>query len=424
MQTAAGDARISGATQTIGASGVVTVQVNAGSGTASIDATSGTQTIRGTSASTALAGQAASAGSVSGGVRVQVSGTGGTARIANSGGAQTIIGSFVDIKTAANGTAVVSASGNQSIHTTNGGASGGFGSLHVAANGGGSATLQSGGSQLLQIDYPELMQSGRDGRITVGSLGATGTSVIRAVDQDIFARSIDVVGGAIAGANAKVDVSNVQNISLVSSGFTPTASLTVQGGAGGTALIDPVSQTILSNGAISVLGGTGPGTSAGIFSTNDQIIVVTNPNSATSFLLQGGTGANASAQITTSGLIQQIRTPGGITITPGAGANADAFFSVGGGAGQLQFFCGATCTLTQLFIDPPLNPPTEIGVFGVPVGVLANAAFIPVGGVGVIDSPFSLPFDPSILVLTNLRDSTIEDERLDVLFGRRLPQCR
>jgi hypothetical protein len=268
------------------------------------------------------------------------------------------------------------------------------------------------------------MQSGRDGRITVGGAAATGTSVIRAVDQDVFARSLSVLGGASAGANAKIDVSGVQNISLVSSTATPNASLTVAAGAGGTALIDPISQTILSNGAVSVLGGSGPGASAGIFSTLDQIIVVTNPNSATSFLLQGGTGADASAQITTAGLVQQIRTPGGITITPGAGPNADAFFGIGNGSGEMQFFCGATCTLTELLVNPPTNPAAEGGVFGRPVGVQANAAIIPVGG--LVDDPIVLPFDATTLTLglrenndEALTNAEIEEARL-----RNLPLCR
>lgn len=344
VQSSAGAARIAGATQTIGASGIVTVQVTAGTGTASIDATTGTQTIRGTSASTAdpdsvNAGQAANANSANGGVRVQVTGGSGTARIANSGGGQNIIGSFVDVNTSAAGTAVVSASGDQWIHTTNGAASGGVGSLRVAAVGGGSATVSSDGSQLLQIDYPEQMQlAGRDGRITIGSAGATGSSLISAVNQDVFARSITVLGGAGAGANSKINVTGVQNISLVSSSISaaPAAGITIQGGAGGTALIDPVAQTIVSNGLISVMGGSaGTDVFGGILATGNQTILVTNSTAANGILVQGGGGANADGRIATSGpQTITVTTPGltggSIQVSGGAGPGADGEISAGG----------------------------------------------------------------------------------------------
>ena len=428
--------------QTIGASGLIKVEVTGGAGIAAIDATSGTQTIRGTSASTAdpgsaNAGQVANAGSANGGVRVQVSGgSGGTARVRNSGGGQNIIGSFVDVNTSAAGTAAVTASGDQWIHTTNGVASG-VGSLRVAAVGGGSATVSSGGYQLLQIDYPELMQAGRDGRITVGSAGATGSSLISAVDQDVFARSITVLGGSAAGANSKIDVSGVQNISLVSSTATPTAGITVTGGAGGTALIDPVTQTILSNGAISVTGGSGPNTIGGIIGTGDQTILVTS-GGANSILVQGGplSSTNAFGQITTSGAIQRIGTSGGFTLTGGGGTNADAIIGANGGTAQTFLACGSgfTCdaglapfTAISSVNNPFLDPTTQVGVYYSPITVpLVDVIAATGGAVPVPEESSTITLPGSLFNSLILWDPTLpltDEERQEILLGRRLPVC-
>ena len=440
--SALGAARIALAsgTQTIGASGVVTVQVTGGAGTAAIDAVSGTQTIRGTSASTAdpgsaNAGQVANGGSANGGVRVQVSGGGGgTARVRNSGGGQDIIGSFVDVNTGASGTAAVTASGDQWIHTTNGVASG-VGSLRVAAVGGGSATVSSGGYQLLQIDYPEMMQAGRDGRITVGSAGATGSSLISAVDQDVFARSITVLGGSTAGANSKINVSGVQNISLVSSSATPTAGITVTGGAGGSALIDPVTQTILSNGPISVSGGSGLDTVGGIVGTGDQTILVTS-GGATSISVQGGPAGstNAFGEIITIGNVQRIGTAGGFTLTGGGGINADAIIGANGGTAETFIGCfpATACIAGSPPFDaipsvnnPFLNSTTNVGVYYNPITVPLVDIIAATGG-APFEEPQTLgpPFDPTILTLWDPTLPMTEEERQDILFGRRLPVCR
>lgn len=420
---ATGGAKIatSAGTQTVGASGLMTVQVTGGGGTAAIDATTGTQTIRGTSASTADPGAAASSGSASGGVRVQVAGgSGGTARIANSGGAQTIIAAYVDVNTAAAGTAVVSASGDQAVHTTNGLANSG-GSLRVAAIGGGSATLSSGGAQLLQIDYPELMQGARDGRITVGDPTATGVSAIRAVDQDIFARSIAIRGGSAAGAHASIDVSGVQNISLVNSTSTPGGSLTVQGGAGGNAILDPTAQTILSNVPISVVGGSGTGVIGGILAGGDQIIMVTT-GGASSIAAQGGSGTDAFGRITTTGPSLQVGTSGDIALTAGSGSNADGV--MGAVNGSNFFSCngvvGGVCSATGLTTDPFANGIADAGVFRTPTIVPLDSIGLQNGSLLSEESPFDLI---TLLLPPRLWISSPDDE--EHIYRRRgLEVCR
>ena len=431
VQTAAGNARINaGGVQTIGASGIVAVQVNGGSGTASIDAVTGLQTIRGTNASTADAGQAANFSSANGGVRVQVAGgSGGTARIANSGGGQTILGSFVDINTSANGTAAITATGDQWVRTTDGAASGGVGSLRVAAIGGGSATLSSGASQLLQIDYPELMQSGRDGRIFVGNVGASGTSLIRAVNQDVFARSIAVLGGSGVGATAKIDVSGTQNISLVSSAVSPTASLTVAGGAGNDAkaLIDPLVQNILVNGSIFVFGGGGTNAVGGIIGTGDQVILSTG-GGVGNIAVTGGGGTNAFGQITTSGNLQRIGTSGNIALTGGSGTNSDAIIGANGALAQSFISCDAgACVFPSISSasNPFLNTTTDAGVFYNPINVSLGQIVASGAGAPVLpDAGFVIPLDASVLGYGFLRDLLDREDDPEFRFGRLMPVCR
>ncbi|HNE42079.1 MAG TPA: filamentous hemagglutinin N-terminal domain-containing protein [Rhodocyclaceae bacterium] len=407
-----------GGNQIVGASGTVTVQVTAGDGLAAIDAVTGAQTIRGRSASTADAGGVFSTNSANSGMRVQVTGgSGGTARIQNSGGTQTLIGNYLDIKTTATGTALVNASGDQAVHTTNGTANP-AGSLHVAAVGGGSATLSSGGDQLLQIDYPEFVQATRDGHITVGDPTATGNSTISAAgNQNIFARFISILGGN-AGGDAKIDVAGNQTISLVASTATPSAGINVQAGAGGKASIDPVVQTIVSGGPIDVLAGTAAAATASILATGDQTILVTLGD----VTVAGGSALDAIAQITTSGASQLIAAAGTINLVAGtAGMNADAIVGAGGGSGINLFACGGgTCVLPNLTTNPFASLTSDAGVFSNPIIVPIGSISGPIAGAGTD----LLPFDPTFLLLEGYI-SAPDDEESDRKYRERgLEVCR
>ena len=176
-------------------------------------------------------------------------------------------------------------------------------------------------------------------------------SQINAASQNIFARLITITGGSAPGSTSKIGVTGVQNISLLTPRTAATAipaGITLQGGsgAGASALIDPTIQTIVSDGPINITGGSGDGATAGIFATGLQTILVTAPATADSILLQGGTGPNSFARITTSGPAQQLGTSGGITLTPGTGSNADAVIS------------GATVTAARSCspVATPLHP--------------------------------------------------------------------
>ena len=417
----AGEAKIiAGGDQSFSDSGLMTVQVSVGGGTAQIANSSGNQVL-----------------TSSNGLRVQASGGSGSASI-TSAGTQSVVAAFVDVNTgtSATGNALLTAPGNQSIHTTNGTLSG-VGSVNVVALGSGAATIQSGGNQLIEADYPEVMQQSvlgnRDGRITVGSLSSLGTSLISGVNQDIFARSITVSGGinpgtivlpsGLIGANAsaKIGASGAQTISILTPGPLP-AGITVQAGAGGSALIDPVVQTILSDAPIKVLGGTGPGTIAGILSSDSQTILSTGTTLANDILVKGGTGNNAFALISTDGLVQKIGTSGGIDLQTGTGANSDGVL-LANPLGTNFFACGTgICNIPKLTAFPLTNTVSEFGSFPNPVNVPLSEIISPSSG-GTSVPAFVSPFDPSLLMTFSTIDLTI-DEGSDILFGRKLPICR
>ena len=273
----------------------------------------------------------------------------------------------------------------------------------------------------------------RDGRITVGSLSSLGTSLISGVNQDIFARSITVSGGinpgtivlpsGLIGANAsaKIGASGAQTISILTPGPLP-AGITVQAGAGGSALIDPVVQTILSDAPIKVLGGTGPGTIAGILSSDSQTILSTGTTLANDILVKGGTGNNAFALISTDGLVQKIGTSGGIDLQTGTGANSDGVL-LANPLGTNFFACGTgICNIPKLTAFPLTNTVSEFGSFPNPVNVPLSEIISPSSG-GTSVPAFVSPFDPSLLMTFSTIDLTI-DEGSDILFGRKLPICR
>jgi filamentous hemagglutinin family protein len=235
-----------------------------------------------------------------------------------SAGDQNVTSRFVDISTTASstGNATLSATGNQRIHTTNG-TFGANGSMRIAALGSGMASIASGASQLLELDYPEQMQSVRDGTLTIGDASAVGNSLIQAVDQSVFARSILIQAGSGAGSTAKLTASNTQTLTTLQGGISLT------GGSGNNSLasIDPLVQTILSNGTVSLLGGVGGNADASIVSSGSQTVFTTNGN----ITLMGGSGSGADAFISSFGT-QLISTTGNITLQPVVG---DAFISGG-----------------------------------------------------------------------------------------------
>lgn len=216
-----------------------------------------------------------------------------------SGGAQQFTSRFVEVSTTAGSTgdAILSAAGNQWIRTTDGSVtraapfSTSKQSMLVSALGTGKANIESGASQLIQLDYPDQFQSVRDGALVVGGAAAAGVSRIGAVDQTLFVKSLTVQTGS--GARSEIKSTNKQVVTVLN------GSLNVLGGSGANTLaqIDPAEQTLLVNGAVTV---------------------------------QGGSGANALAQINSAGTQTLMTTNGGINVTGGAGVGSTASISATG----------------------------------------------------------------------------------------------
>lgn len=271
-----------------------------------------------------------------GGVTLTNSGAGTVAL--TSAGTQAVTSRFVDVTTSAGstGNATLSATGNQRIHTTSGTSSSTGNSMRVAALGTGTANVTAGASQLLELDYPEQMQGGAGGKLMVGDINAGGTSQVKAVDQNLFARSIAIQSGLV-NSISELKAAGTQTLTALLGGIS------VLGGNGDNSLaqIDPLTQIILSNGTVDVAGGSGVNAIAQIVSGSVQAIVGTNGN----ITLSGGTGANADALISTPGSLQTISTVGNITLTPGTGVGADASIINANGTVTAPFTSGPGSTL-------------------------------------------------------------------------------
>jgi filamentous hemagglutinin family protein len=264
----------------------------------------------------------------SGGVSLTTSNSGSTS--VTAGGSQTIRAEFVEVLTAvgSTGDATLSATGDQYIRTTNENVNGE--SLVVAALGSGTAKIESGASQLLEIGYPTMMQGGAgSGVLAVGQangVDAAGNSLVQAVDQNVFTGSILVQGPSGAGATSKLSATNTQTISTLLGGIE------VFGGTGDNSLatIDPLIQTILVNGSVVLEGGSGP-------------------------------GANADASIVSSGPQTIFATNGDISLTGGQTTGSDAIISNLGaqqGCSLLSFLCGQPQTLVasgSIILTQPLG---------------------------------------------------------------------
>ncbi|GAB4171315.1 MAG: hypothetical protein Fur0039_11450 [Rhodocyclaceae bacterium] len=359
---------------------------------------------------------------------ILVSGAAADAMILSAGG-QNLSARWVDVHTHGAATASVTSPVDQWIHTTDGTGSPGASGLRIAALGAGIAKIEAGTHQQLEIAYPEIMRVTGDfhtanGKIVVGDVAATGTSLLKAASQDLFAQSITVQGGSGDDSVSKIDVSGEQNASTLLGGID------VLGGSGANSLatIDPAVQTALANGTASVLGGSASGAAAEIASTGSQTLLTTlgdvsvtggsaagatasiyttgasqtvvgavnvallggsgsgtGPGTGASadiasgggqlvlagtgnLTLTGGAGDYASAMIFTSGPTQAAGAGGDILLTAGTGLEADALLVAGGmsGSGTTMFGCGGSCALAGLLSSPFANGASDAGLFRAP----------------------------------------------------------
>ena len=354
---------------------------------------------------------------------IQVSAAAAGAAITSAGG-QTSNSRWVDVHTHGAATAEISSPADQWIHTTTGAGSPAAAGLRIAALGSGTAKIEAGTHQQLEIAYPEMMRVTGDshsanGKIVVGDAAATGSSLLKAASQDIFAQSVTVHGGSGDDSLSKIDVAGDQNFSTLLGGVTVTGGT----GANALATIDPAVQTLLANGTVGVAGGSGTGAAAEIASTGTQTLITTlgdvsvaggagadatatiatsgasqtiagavdvtllggGGTSATADIssaggqqvlaytgdvaLTGGAGDFASAMIFTSGPTQAVGAGGDIFLTAGTGLEADALLVVGGmsGAGTTIFGCGTgACAVPGLLSSPFANGTADAGLFRAP----------------------------------------------------------
>ncbi len=275
----------------------------------------------------------------SGGIRLNSGGAGSVG--ITSAGSQNIRSRYIDVATTpgtvmSGATAQILATGDQWIHTTGDSTTAPIHSMRVAALGAGVAKIEAGGSQLLEVAYPEVMTTtGVAGKLIVGDVNATGPSLVQATNQNVFAGSIAVQAGSGTGSLSKLSASSSQTISTLRGGID------VLGGAGANSLatIDPLTQTILSNGTVAVTGGSGGNADASIVSGGTQTVTATSGDIS----LTGGTGDGADALITGSGS-QAILAAQNVAVLGGDGVNADA--SIVSGATQSITAVTGDITLT------------------------------------------------------------------------------
>jgi hypothetical protein len=343
---------------------------------------------------------------------------GGTVGVTTAGD-QNIFAQYVEVLTnptssAGENSSKISSAGTQHFFTSNL-ATSGFASLRIAALGPGDASVESLGSQLIELDYPSQMQSTRDGRLIIGDVNALGTSRLRAGDpasatlanQTIFAKSILVQSG-LTNSLSELKATGAQVITTLQGGIS------VLGGSGNDTLaqIDPILQTILANGTILVQGGSGTNSVAQIVAntgttTNGQTIVTTNGD----IVLTGGSAAGSAALIDNLGSSSFVGTTGSILLTAGASPGADAIIAVGNGPGTLTFVCGSSCTLSPVGLSPT-------------AGILANQVGSSSSGSAAIanaTTPILLAEQTIEQVLVELTPYGIGEE---AFLTRRAPGCR
>jgi len=325
-------------------------------------------------------------------VTAQTINTSGPLKLTNSGGGtvgittagdQNLFAQYIEVLTnptteAGENSSKISSAGTQKIFTQNLSTTG-FASLRVAALGSGDASVESLGSQLIELDYPSQMQAtNRDGRLIIGDVNAAGTSRVRAgqpadltssANQSIFARAITIQ----AGGNNTVSELKATGAQVIT---TLQGGIDVLGGSGNDSLaqIDSTLQTILSNGAINVIGGSGINAVAQIVANtgttlNGQTILTTNGD----ITLEGGSAAGAGAFITNQGSSSFVGAAGEIFLIPGTVAGADAIISVGSGPGVLTATCGGVDCTSSL---PPAGASPTGGIVANSVGGTSSSTLL------------------------------------------------
>ena len=348
---------------------------------------------------------------VTSGGQLRVSNNLGGAAEIGSAGNQSIAAQFIEVLTGATAEAGANSSkiisgGTQKVVVNN--ASGTNPSVKVAALGTGDASVESTGSQLIELDYPAQLQVvGRDGRMIIGDVNAAGTSRVRsASNQTVFAKSITIQAGGV-NSISELKAAGAQAISTMQGGIS------VLGGSGNDskAQIDSTTQSIVSNGSILVQGGSGTNAVAQIIANtgttpNGQTVVSTNGN----ILVSGGSAAGAAASISNDGSSSFVGAgSGSINMSPGTVAGADAIISVGNGPGTLTAFCLGSASCADSLPAAGASPTG---------GIRANGRGIP----GPSPSPSPSPSPADSVVASATTPILTAEDYIDAVLAEITPE--
>lgn len=141
------------------------------------------------------------------------------------------------------------------------------------------AGIQSGGALRLQASDDNYDSAGL---VKIGDAADTGRSEISAAtDLELVAGELQIQGGATADADAALNAANQMNVSVL------YGATTLQGGAAGSASIDPAVLNVVSNGSVSLQGGATIGATstitAGTFNlaaTGGSLVLASNASEA------------------------------------------------------------------------------------------------------------------------------------------------
>ena len=321
-----------GGNQTISTQGALILQApTVGAGITSIESGTGGQTI------------------VVGDV-IGISNNGGTSTRITSGANQSITADALSITLAStNGAATraeVSAVGNQVITLNGGAAPATLTVANFSGAAGSSARLTAGGTQTIAMNYFNA------GKMQIGDVNALGESLVESGgNQTIVVGGLTIQGGATAAAASKLLAGTPTTGTMLVS--TLNGPIEVLAGAAGSASMDPLLLSGVSNGSILIAGGAGSTAFANVTAGTINM-AATNGNMAV-------IGGGAPATVVAANQFN-LTASGGLAFTPGAaGSNISApnggIITLGGPCtGCVSGLIGPFNVSQVLPVDPVVNP--------------------------------------------------------------------
>ncbi len=281
---------------------------------------------------------------------IGISNNGGTSTRITSGANQSITADALSITLAstigAATRAEVSAVGNQIITLNGGAAPATLTVANFSGAAGSSARLTAGGTQTIAMNYFNA------GKMQIGDVTALGESLVGSGgDQTIVVGGLTIQGGATAAAASKLLAGTPTTGTMLVS--TLNGPIEVLAGAAGSASMDPLLLSGVSNGSILIAGGAGSTAFANVTAGTINM-AATNGNMAV-------IGGGAPATVVAANQFN-LAASGGLAFTPGAaGSNISApnggIITLGGPCtGCVSGLIGPFNVSQVLPVDPVVNP--------------------------------------------------------------------